>query len=85
MTWSVVLSGSARRDLKRLNPNVAERVLEALARLAETGHGDLKYLRGSDDAWRLRVGDWRVKLVFDHAGRTITVLWVRPRGRVYRD
>ncbi|MFN0096127.1 MAG: type II toxin-antitoxin system RelE family toxin [Dehalococcoidia bacterium] len=41
----------------------AEAIRRALHQLARTGAGDLKKLEGSQDRWRLRVGDWRVMLL----------------------
>jgi mRNA interferase RelE/StbE len=35
------------------------------------------------DAWRLRVGDWRVIFERDEAIRVIGVVRVLPRGRAY--
>ncbi|MBI4504564.1 MAG: type II toxin-antitoxin system RelE/ParE family toxin [Chloroflexi bacterium] len=61
-----------------------ERVLRALDRLAQTGQADLKRLRGSSDEWRLRVGDWRVRLELDPRARTIRVFRVRHRREAYR-
>jgi mRNA-degrading endonuclease RelE of RelBE toxin-antitoxin system len=37
------------------------------------------------EEWRLRVGDWRVRMRFVAAHRTVVVLRVLPRGRAYRD
>ena len=39
MSWPVVLTPSAQRDLRRLDPPIAKRVLEALARFADTSPG----------------------------------------------
>ena len=71
--------------MRRLDRQVAGRITEALARLAQTGRGDILPLRGTRDEWRLRVGDWRVRIQFDHDAHTIVVLHVLPRGRAYRD
>ena len=84
MSWTVVLTGSARRDLRRLDRPVAVRIVEALERLATTGQGDVQRLRGTTDEWRLRVGDWRVRFRYDTAAETIEVLHILPRGESYR-
>jgi mRNA interferase RelE/StbE len=80
VNWTVVLTGSARRDLRRLDRPVAVRIVEALERLATTGQGDVQRLRGTTDEWRLRVGDWRVRFRYDTAADTIEVLHILPRG-----
>jgi mRNA-degrading endonuclease RelE of RelBE toxin-antitoxin system len=40
-------------------------------------------LAGSDDEWRLTVGDWRVRFTRDDE-QLVHVLRVLPRGRAYR-
>ena len=58
-----ILAAHARRELRRLDPPVQRRIVEALDRLTgEPAQGDVVKLAGSDDEWRLRVGDWRVRL-----------------------
>lgn len=84
--WKYVLAPRALRDLERVDQSLRRRVFAALDRLAATGQGDVKRLRGIDPPeWRLRVGDWRVRFRYDHPRRTIEVLQVPPRGRAYRD
>ena len=84
MTWTVVLTASAQRDLRRLDRPVATHVLDAVTRLAETGQGDVTRLQGVSDEWRLRVGDWRVRFCYDYPARTLEVLRILPRGQAYR-
>jgi mRNA interferase RelE/StbE len=84
VSWTVVLTASAQQDLRRLDRPVATRILDALARLAETGQGDVTRLRGVADEWRLRVGDWRVRFRYDHPTQMLEVLRILPRGQAYR-
>ena len=74
----------AATDIERLDRRTRERVRRALYRLDETGHGDVKRLRGYEDEYRLRVGRLRVRFTFEPSGRDILVLRVLPRGRAYR-
>jgi mRNA interferase RelE/StbE len=84
--WRYVLAPRAIRDLERLDATMRRRVFAALDRLAETEQGDVTRLQGvRPPEWRLRVGDWRVRFVFNYATRTIEVLRVLPRGPAYRD
>lgn len=53
MSWTVVLTVSAQRDLRRLDRPVATRILEALSRLAESGQGAVIRLQGIPNEWRL--------------------------------
>jgi mRNA-degrading endonuclease RelE of RelBE toxin-antitoxin system len=71
---------------------MAQRVLAAVRRYADTTHGDIKRLTGVDPPeWRLRVGDYRVLLRFEQERdeRTrelvdvIRILRVRHRREAY--
>jgi mRNA interferase RelE/StbE len=75
----------ALKDMEKLDHKTSQRVLDALERLAETGHGDVTKLTDvNPPEYRLRVGDWRVRYGFDPAARVLTVLRVLPRGDAYR-
>ena len=61
------------------------RTLLALTRLAETGAGQVKALRGPlASVMRLRVGPWRVRYRYIEPGRAL-VLAVEKRGDAYRN
>ena len=82
--WRLHYAGSARKDLRRLDPPIRERILRALEDLSAAGPGGaaLVKLRGRPES-RLRVGDWRVIVEVDRAANTIRVKRVLPRGRAY--
>lgn len=58
------------------------KILLALTRYGETGEGDVKQLKGSTD-FRLRVGDYRVRLRVLKNG-TIRIAQVKHRREAYR-
>ncbi|MBI4702177.1 MAG: type II toxin-antitoxin system RelE/ParE family toxin [Deltaproteobacteria bacterium] len=75
----------ADRDRDRLEGATCARILSALERYAETGHGDVKRLRGYQPvSYRLRVGSWRVVFTVDHRAGVVAVVRVLPRGQAYR-
>jgi mRNA interferase RelE/StbE len=82
--WRVVVDDRARKDIRRIDPPTRERILRAIARLAQGAEltGDVKRLQDSHE-YRLRVGDWRVRFERDDQQLTITVVRVLPRGRAY--
>lgn len=45
MSWEIVRSAPAVRNMRRLDREVARRVRDTLIRLAETGQGDVTRLR----------------------------------------
>jgi mRNA interferase RelE/StbE len=80
--WSHETTPPARRDLKRLDPPVQRRILDAIDRfVADPRAADIRKLDSVQ--WRLRVGDWRVRFSFDDERRVIVILRVLPRGRAY--
>jgi mRNA interferase RelE/StbE len=81
--WGVEFERRAEKDLERLDPQVKQRVLSAIGRLAEDPRSaDLRRLKGRPES-RLRVGDWRVIVGLDVAARAIVVQRILPRGRAY--
>jgi mRNA interferase RelE/StbE len=81
--WRIELTPPARRDLRRLDPPIRQRVNAALVGLvAEPPTVHLLKLQGKDEH-RLRVGDWRVRIRLAADERTVYVLHVLPRGRAY--
>lgn len=84
MTRVVLLSSRAQREFDGLDPGAKRRVREALLRLAETGRGDVKKLKGVSggiDLLRLRVGD--VRVTFELTAKAIRVTRVLPRSAGY--
>jgi mRNA-degrading endonuclease RelE of RelBE toxin-antitoxin system len=76
---------AARRDLKRLDPPVQGRVVDAVEHFARTGEGDVvRLVDVVPPEYRLRVGSWRVRFARDDEHRLLDVLRVLPRGKAYR-
>ena len=84
MKWLIRWSHEAANDLGRLDPDVADRVLRALDRLAIEGAGDVRRLTGIEPPeYRLRVGKWRIRFQMDHPGETLHILHVFRRDEAY--
>jgi mRNA-degrading endonuclease RelE of RelBE toxin-antitoxin system len=73
---------AARADLRRIDREQAMNILLALTRFGNTGEGDVKQLKGSKD-FRLRVGDYRVRMRVSKDGR-IRIAQVKHRREAYR-
>jgi mRNA-degrading endonuclease RelE of RelBE toxin-antitoxin system len=76
------ISDQAKADIRAIPQHVAMNILLAIHRLAESGAGQVKMLRGQDGRKRLRVGDHRV--MFTEASDSIKVLTVKNRKEAYR-
>jgi len=78
-------SPHSRKDLKRLDRPAQRRVVEAVEHFARTGEGDVTRLVDvAPPEYRLRVGDWRIRLARDDEHRWLDVLRVLPRRKAYR-
>ena len=84
MSRRVEFSRRALADLDHLDRQVRERVIIALYQFSETNQGDVLRLRGYENEWRLRVGDWRVRMQIDNEQAIINVLRVLHRREAYR-
>jgi mRNA-degrading endonuclease RelE of RelBE toxin-antitoxin system len=83
--FEVRWQASARRDLKRLDPPVQKRLINAVDHFARTGEGDVvRLVNVMPPEYRLRVGDWRVRFAQDAERRLLDVLRVLWRDKAYR-
>ena len=76
----VAFTATSARQWAKLSPDVRRRIDKRLMEFAESGHGDVKRLRGRD-GMRLRVGDWRV--IFYEDQEAIVVAAVGHRRDIY--
>ncbi len=84
MSWGIEWTPRARKDLRKLDRQVAARVVAAVERLARTGEGDVLRLTAVEPAeYRLRVGDWRVRFRLDHDRQVLIILRVLRRDKAY--
>ena len=85
--WRYRITEPALCDLRRVDTKSRERIFAALDRLVADPRGaggDVRKLRGPEDEWRLRIGDWRIRFEWDEPNQTVWVLRVLLRGRAYR-
>ena len=83
--YAVSFRRSADKDLQKLDIKLQRRVLRAVEPLAQNPRPDgCRKLQGSDDAYRIRVGDYRVIYTVDDEVLIVAVERVRHRRDVYR-
>jgi mRNA interferase RelE/StbE len=84
--WEIVFAPRAEKDFRRVPSAMRARLLDAINTLViRPPPGDVRKLQGSDDEWRLRVGEWRVRFTYVEMQHEVHILRVLPRGRAYRD
>jgi len=89
MAWRIEFADSAAKQLRKLDPQVAKRILSFLRdRVASLDDPRTigEALRGKDlgDFWKYRVGDWRVIADIEDGLVLITVVRIGNRREVYR-
>lgn len=89
MAWQIDFADSAAKQLRKLDPQVARRILTFLhERIAPLDHPRSigEPLRGKDLGafWKYRVDDWRVIAGIDDDVMIITVVRLGNRREVYR-
>jgi mRNA interferase RelE/StbE len=83
-SYSVVLTSSAEKELKKLSAQLIARIIARLENLATNPRPpDCKKLRGGENEWRIRVGDYRAVYTIDDAGLLVVVTRIRHRSQVY--
>jgi mRNA interferase RelE/StbE len=83
-SYAVELKSSARKELESLPDTVLARVLRRLESLRQDPRpAGCKKLRGYNDKWRVRIGDWRVVCIVDDKARLVSVTRIAHRREVY--
>lgn len=82
--YRVELKPSARKELTRLPAQLIARIVPRLESLASNPRPPgCKKLKGGDNEWRIRVGDYRVVYTIEDASRLVEVTRIRHRSEVY--
>jgi mRNA interferase RelE/StbE len=82
--YTVELKQSARKELERLPNAVIARIISKLESLEENPRpAGCKKLKGGDDEYRVRVGEYRIVYVIDDRKVIVTITRIRHRRDVY--
>jgi len=83
-SYSITFSRSARKELEALSNPLIARILKKIEALAANPrpHGCLKLI-GSEDLWRIRIGDYRVIYSIENKQITVDIIAVRHRSEAY--
>jgi len=83
--YRLVYAPTAAKELGKLPRNIAERILEAIRRLAmDSRPRGCKKLEGETAWYRIRVGNYRVIYTVSDEDLTVRILRVGHRKDVYR-
>jgi mRNA interferase RelE/StbE len=82
MTYEVIFSDKALRQLKKMEKNDQERIIAVLERIRVRPEAYVTKLVG-DPGYKLRIGDYRVIMDVDNKLLRILILKVGHRKNVY--
>ncbi len=83
--YEVYLERAAERDLRRLPVETFQRIVPHIHALAENPRPPgCRKLTGSENDWRIRIGDYRVIYEIDEGEKVVRVFRIRHRREAYR-
>jgi len=81
MTWGLLITSPAERDLRHIPPDDLKRVnITFDAMTADPYGGDTRMLRGTGGAFRRRTGNWRIVFELHAEKHLIVVLGIKRRS-----
>ena len=82
--FRVIIHRKAVKELKHLPKDFQTRILEALKEMESSPFaGDIRKIRG-EEAYRRRIGDYRMEFILDLEERTIAILRILHRRKAYK-
>ncbi len=82
MKYKIVIEKRAVKFIKKQPVNQQKRILEAINKLPEKG--DIKQLKGYNEYFRLRIGDYRIIYRVENDILTVIVTDAGNRGQIYK-
>ncbi len=85
MTYIIITPKAVQKQLDALPDDVYDRIAEKIEQLAEDPRPDgVVKMKGSDNEYRIRIGDYRVRYEIDDKELIILLLQCKHRKDVYR-
>lgn len=85
MTYTIITPKAVQKQLDALPDDVYNRIAEKIEQLAEDPRPDgAVKMKGSDNEYRIRIGDYRVRYEIDDKELIILLLQCKHRKDVYR-
>ncbi|MCM1057970.1 MAG: type II toxin-antitoxin system RelE/ParE family toxin [Firmicutes bacterium] len=80
--YQIIIKKKAKKFIDKLPLNEKKRVVSAIERLPNGE--DIKKLKGHDELFRLRVGDYRILYSVDNGKLVVYIVDVGNRGEIYK-
>lgn len=84
MTYTILFKKSAAKQLRQLPKSILKKVASAIDDLADDPRpANCKKLKGVEETYRIRIGDYRVLYTVDDSIVTVEVVKVGNRKDIY--
>jgi mRNA interferase RelE/StbE len=83
MSYEIVFTDTSRKQFKKLEKDIQERIIKALERIRIRPEAHIKKLVG-DPGYRLRVGEYRIILDIEKEKLIILVIKIGHRKNIYK-
>lgn len=86
MTFSVIYTIRARRDLRQLPPNDAKKCIRKISKIKDDPFSFVKKLKGLKQAplFSLRIGEYRAIMSIEEDRLIVFILEIGHRSTIYR-
>ncbi|MFH1617265.1 MAG: type II toxin-antitoxin system RelE/ParE family toxin [Candidatus Margulisiibacteriota bacterium] len=85
-SYKVEIKRSALKDIKKLEKGSIPPIYRKIASLSDNPHpAQSQKLKGMDNSYRLRIGDYRIIYQIDHQNKAVMVFGIGHRKDIYRD
>ncbi len=86
MSYTVIIPKPVQKQLKQLSSEIYQRIITKISKLAdEPRPTGVKKLKGFDNEYRIRIGNYRVRYEINDPELIIIVVSCRHRRDIYRD
>jgi mRNA interferase RelE/StbE len=86
LDYLIVFTRTAAKELERIESTIALKILEKIEDLSKSPRpAGCKKLAGSNDIWRIRIGNYRVIYSISDRERLIDINLIRHRSKAYKD
>ena len=86
MRYTIIIPKPVQNQLKNLPTETYQRIIEKIGQLSSQPRSlDTKKLKGFENEYRIRIGDYRVRYEIKDKTLTVLLLSCRHRRDAYRD
>jgi mRNA interferase RelE/StbE len=84
-SYRIEISKSADRDIRKIEVKFITPIFEAIKNLSDNPYPPQSgKLKGSENSYRLRVGNYRILYEINHKEKSVIVFHIRHRSEAYR-